>query len=190
MAPNFINLVTRDHNDSNDHQDAGMNHTIFSLLVALLALLGTAILLVGGLWLLRKRRNARKNLSELPLHNEKRLSSASIASNHSNHRRNMKRPSASIHVYHEKQNLIDNSDSPPTSPVPEIRITFPDETDSSGKRQSGRVVVVHVGDKNVGLEPVNEDLPAYQKSEDGRFQSLDLDRIGGLTEKETTPKWS
>jgi len=73
----------------------------------------------------------------------------------------------------------------PTSPVPEIRITFPDEVDETGKRQSGRVVVVRVGEHSVGLEPVGDDaLPAYARNADGsRFDSLDLDRIGGLKEK-------
>lgn len=71
----------------------------------------------------------------------------------------------------------------PTTEVPEIRITFPEEFDASGKRQSGRVVVVRVGETSIGLEPVvgEEKLPAYET--DGRFQSLDLERIGGLGEK-------
>jgi hypothetical protein len=73
----------------------------------------------------------------------------------------------------------------PTSPVPEIRITFPDEVDESGKRQSGRVVVVRVGEHSVGLEPVQEDLPPYQRDASDRFDSLDLDRIGGLKEKDS-----
>lgn len=78
-----------------------------------------------------------------------------------------------------------HSQSPPQSPVPEIRITFPEEVDDHGKRQSGRVVVVRVGDNGgVGLEPVSEKLPPYQYSESDRFHSLDLDRIGGLKEKD------
>ena len=77
-----------------------------------------------------------------------------------------------------------NSNSPPPSPIPEIRITFPEEVDEQGKRQSGRVVVVRVGEHSVGLEPVNEKLPPYQQYESERFQSLDLDRIGGLKEKD------
>ena len=75
--------------------------------------------------------------------------------------------------------------SPPLSPVPEIRITFPDEQcEKTGRRKSGRVLVVRVGEKGVGLEPLGEDeqLPAYE-SEKERYQSLDLDRIGGLKEK-------
>lgn len=101
----------------------------------------------------------------------------------------MIRPSESIYVYQEKQGFLEGP-SPPSSPLPEIRITFPEEYDDSGKRTSGRVVVVRVGDGSVGLEPVQENLPAYQQSEGGRFQSIDLERVGGLTEKESSKQWS
>ena len=80
----------------------------------------------------------------------------------------------------------------PTSPVPEIRITFPEEEDEGGKRKSGRVVVVRISETGgVGLEPYNDDhLPPYQKSDAERFQSLDLDRMGGLKEVERGPKFA
>lgn len=90
----------------------------------------------------------------------------------------------STFVLEEKETFIATTDSPPESPIPEIRITFPEEVDEQGKRQSGRVVVVRVGEHSVGLEPVHEQLPPYQQSESERFQSLDLDRIGGLKEKD------
>lgn len=93
------------------------------------------------------------------------------------------RRSEPICVYEEKQNLIANSTGPPPSTVPEIRITFPEEFDDAGRRQSGRVLVVRVGDHSVGLEPLQEELPPYQRHSADRFQSLDLDRIGGLKEK-------
>ena len=96
----------------------------------------------------------------------------------------------SIFVYDEKMNLIANSSSPPSSAVPEIRVTFPDEDSSDGQKQNGRVVVVHVTETgSVGMSPlIQEQLPAYQRSDAERFQSLDLDSIGGLREKETTPR--
>jgi len=77
----------------------------------------------------------------------------------------------------------------PGSPVPEIRITFPDETDESGRPKSGRVVVVRISETGgVGLEPLHdheEQLPAYEKEvKDGqKFQSIDMNSIGGLKEK-------
>jgi cbb3-type cytochrome oxidase subunit 3 len=166
-------LVARD-----DDKKSGMDPTMVSLLVSLLTLVLLGVLLIAGLYFLRKMRRARKEAesAQLPLY-EKRQS---------NHRLTITtKGRESIVVYQEKQSLMSNSSSPPPSPVPEIRITFPDEVDEAGKRQSGRVVVVKVGEHSVGMEPLREDdLPAYERDASGRFDSLDLDRIGGLTEKD------
>lgn len=81
---------------------------------------------------------------------------------------------------------MSGSSSPPLTPdsVPEIRITFPDEQDESGRPRSGRVVIVRVGEKGIGLEPLkDEQLPAYEKESGGEFHSIDMERIGGLREK-------
>jgi cbb3-type cytochrome oxidase subunit 3 len=161
-------IVARD-----DANAAQFNTLQTTLLVALLTLFVLAVVLVGSLFFLRRVRRARKDAeAQLPLY-EKRQS---------NHRRlTIQATRESVVVYHEKGNMLSNS--PPTSPVPEIRITFPDEVDDAGKRQSGRVVVVRVGEHSVGLEPLDEDLPPYERDGD-RFDSLDLDRIGGLKEKD------
>ncbi|EME85280.1 uncharacterized protein MYCFIDRAFT_181642 [Pseudocercospora fijiensis CIRAD86] len=153
---------------------------MISLLIVLLVLLILALLLVAGLLYMRHRRRAQRNNSELPIYDEKRMSSASAAS--SSHRRVMARPSESIYVYQEKQNLVENSSAPPSGPLPQIHITFPEEYDDTGKRVSGRVVVVRVGDTGVGLEPL-ENLPAYQQQDRRSFESVDLERVGGLVEK-------
>ena len=74
--------------------------------------------------------------------------------------------------------------SGPSSPVPEIRITFPDDVDGQGRQLKGRVVVVRVGEKGgVGLEPVrDEQLPRYER--DGKkWDELDMELMGGLKEK-------
>ena len=178
MAANFINLVRRD-------DEPQLNHAMVTLLIVLLVLVIVTVLLVGTLLVLRQRRRARK-VQLPPAYEEKRISTSST---HSNHRRVAIRPSQSIHIYHDKETRVSESSEPssPTSSLPEIRITFPEEVDASGKRQSGRVVVVHVGDKGVGMGPADEKLPAYQRSEGKRFESLDLERIGGLNEKETRP---
>lgn len=86
--------------------------------------------------------------------------------------------------------MVDQSPSSPTDSIPEIRITFPEEEDAGGKRKSGRVVVVRISETGgVGLEPYSDEhLPPYQKSEAERFQSLDLERMGGLKEMEHAPK--
>lgn len=161
--------------------DSGLSTTHLALLVSLLMLVLLGLLLIGALVFLRSIRRARKEApatTHLPLY-EKRQSSRglTIATAPYNGRE-------SVVLYSEKQGLMGSSPNSPTSPVPEIRITFPDEVDASGKRQSGRVVVVRVGDHSVGLEPVSEDLPPYQRDASDRFDSLDLDRIGGLKEKE------
>lgn len=96
-----------------------------------------------------------------------------------------------VYVYDEKMNMIGSSNCRPDSPVPEIRITFPDEVDqASGQKTSGRVVVVRITDSGtVGMEPLHsEQLPPYQKADNGRFQSLDLDRMGGLRERDGQPQ--
>ncbi|RMZ78565.1 hypothetical protein DV738_g3814, partial [Chaetothyriales sp. CBS 135597] len=71
------------------------------------------------------------------------------------------------------------------SPVPEIRLTFPDDDDDAhkGSWRQGGVVVVHVTDTgSVGMSPLIEDkLPPYQRSESHGFQSLDLNQTGGWT---------
>lgn len=177
------NIIAR-----SDSDDESLTPTMLGLLITLLVLVIIGFLALVALFVLRSRRRSRE--SQLPMYNEKRSSNAS--SRISSHRRIAVRPTESIIVYQERQSLIDNSEAPPTSPVPEIRITFPEEVDDAGKTQSGRVVVVRVGDHNsIGMEPVSEEkLPAYQKDQSDRFQSVDLERIGGLTEKEVEPRFS
>ncbi|CAI4219194.1 unnamed protein product [Parascedosporium putredinis] len=87
------------------------------------------------------------------------------------------------------QPMLANPMSPPHSPdnVPQIRITFPDEQDDAGMTRGGRVVVVRMGETSVGLEPVREEqLPVYEKENNSQFYSIDMDKIGGLKEKDRT----
>ncbi|KAI9813780.1 MAG: hypothetical protein M1827_003570 [Pycnora praestabilis] len=172
-------FVVRDNSASND----ALSPTMVDLLIALLVLVFAALLLIAGLFILRNYRKSKREAS-LPLYNEKIPSGKK-----SNHRRltitaaPYGRRSESIYIYNDKQDLLENSSSPPESPIPEIRITFPEEEDEAGKRMSGRVVVVRVGDAGVGLEPLDEEnLPPYQRSDSERYQSVDLERVGGLRE--------
>jgi hypothetical protein len=170
----FLSFARRDAGEQ-----PAISHTMVTLLVVLLVLLIVMLCLVAALLFMRQRRRARK-LELLPMCDEKRISTSSASS----HRRVMVRPSESVYVYSDKQKFADSpsSASSSTSELPEIRITFPEEFDASGKRQSGRVVVVRVGDTSIGLEPVDDQkLPAY--ADDEKFQSLDIERIGGLVEK-------
>ncbi|KAF1810975.1 hypothetical protein P152DRAFT_475037 [Eremomyces bilateralis CBS 781.70] len=180
-------LVVRD-----DGNESTLTPTMVKLIIALLSLLVFALFCVGLLFVLRRvrrRRNASSrrtgSISEEPLtpRNPRGLSIQAAPYGRE-----------SVYVIQEKQNLMASSNSPPQSPVPEIRITLPDELDKQGKRQSGRVVVVRVGDKpnSVGMAPVNdkENLPPYQQSDADRYQSLDLERIGGLKEIGGEKRWS
>ncbi|TGO53514.1 hypothetical protein BOTNAR_0293g00030 [Botryotinia narcissicola] len=173
-----------------DSSTTTMSNSMVDLLIALMILVFIGLCLTGALYIVRKlRRNRAVARQQLPLHNEQ---------TRSNHRRLTITATpyggrgSTIHVYDEKSSMMD-SDRAPLSPedVPEIRITFPDEHDeSTGHKKSGRVVIVRVGETGVGLEPLKDQdqLPAYEKETGGtRFQSIDMDRIGGLKEKES---WS
>lgn len=171
--------------DGSDNGDDGLSPDIVNLLIALLVLVLVLFVLIGGLLVLRRRRQKKQPV--LPVHNGQSVSNP--------RRLTISTPPSakteSVLVYDEKRSLMENSSSPPDSPVPEIHITFPEEEDESGKRKSGRVVVVRISEGGgVGLEPYQEQLPPYQASDAGRFQSLDIERMGGLKEKEDVKRWS
>jgi flagellar basal body-associated protein FliL len=181
-----MGIFGRDVEAPTQPEQSTMSQTMVILLVVLLSLLAVGLFLVAALMYLRHRRRLLKQ-SILPEYNEKRISEESSSS--SSPRRTRARQLEPVHVFAEKQDLMANSSSPPDSPLPEIRITFPEEIDETGKRKSGRVVVVHMGDSAIGMEPVVDVLPAYQKSDGDRFQSIDLERVGGLIEKaKNSPK--
>jgi len=175
--PTINRLVVR---DDKAESDSNFTPTMLKLLIALLVLFVITALLVLGLFVLRAMR--RKSTDTACMANEKASSYKRLT---------IEAINTPAYVIQEKRNLVENSASPPQSPVPEIRITFPDEVDkSTGRPQSGRVVVVRLGENSaVGLEPL-EDLPPYQKDESGKFQSLDLERMGGLKEKDLERRYS
>jgi len=169
-----------------------MSTTTIDLLISLMVLIFVSLLLIGALYTVRKIRQRRAIArQQLPVYSEKASPNSSP-----NHRRLTITTApygrgSTISIYDEKASMMSSPRSPPLSPdsVPEIRITFPDEQDESGRLQSGRVVVVRVGETGVGLEPLKDDeqLPAYQKESSERFHSIDMERIGGLKEKS---QWS
>lgn len=171
---NIKNLAARS-------EDGDSNNLTVPLLTTLAILVILALVLMAALIWLRNIRQARKEAAQdstLPIYEKRQSRRLTITMPYGKGRE-------SVVLYSEKQDLLNSGASTPTSPVPEIRITFPDEVDEAGKHQSGRVVVVRVGEHSVGLEPVTEDLPAYQRDSADRFDSLDLDRIGGLKEKDS-----
>ncbi|KAL2181310.1 uncharacterized protein P884DRAFT_2549 [Thermothelomyces heterothallicus CBS 202.75] len=162
------------------------NSLVINLLIALLVLLFAGLVAFALLVLLRRRRRQKQMMDEkLPQYEDVKRTG--------NHRRltiqtgNGNGRSSVIVVENHGQPMLANPRSPPYSPdnVPEIHITFPDEQDEQGRPKSGRVVVVRVGDTSVGLEPLHdEQLPAYEKESKTQFYSIDMDKIGGLKEKE------
>jgi hypothetical protein len=181
--PSFHHLVVRD-----DSSESNLTPTMLKLLIALVVLVVTAMLLVAALLIFRHVRRSKKtsDYRHEPYGTEK----------NSNYRRlTVDTFNANPAYAHQgKGSLMGSSGSPPGSPlngVPEIRITFPDEVDKTGRPQSGRVVVVHMGENSaVGLEPIAESLPPYEKESRDRFHSVDLDDIGGLKEKAIEKQYS
>ncbi|KAK4135393.1 hypothetical protein BT67DRAFT_274524 [Trichocladium antarcticum] len=174
----FTKLVARAAEQPTD------NSSVVNLLIALLVLVFFGLLGFGLVILLRRMRRQKAMNQGLPQYQDVKRTG--------NHRRltiqtdNGTRSSVIV-VGSNGQPMLANPQSPPHSPdnVPEIHITFPDEQDEGGKRKSGRVVVVRVGETTVGLEPLNdEQLPAYEKESSAKFYAIDMDKIGGLKEKE------
>ena len=182
----FQNLVARGNLAVRDFAD-GSDKTI-NLMIAVLSLVFFGLLLAATLVLLKRMRpNKQMQKDTLPRYNDIQHD----VKRGGNHRRltiETRNGHSSVVVYKDGQPMLSNPNSPPYSPdnVPEIHITFPEEEDAQGRRKSGRVVVVRVGDNaSVGLEPLHdEQLPAYEKESSTQFYSIDIDRIGGLREKE------
>ncbi|EEH33575.1 hypothetical protein PAAG_04626 [Paracoccidioides lutzii Pb01] len=185
-------ILRRDNTGNDDNDNDGLSQTTIELLISLLVLILISLTLIGA-YLVIRRRKQRQSLrnSELPMYHDQR----------SRNTRRLTITASSIFDEKRSRNAsggcYSSSASPPPSPVPEIRITFPEEEDAStGKRQSGRVVVVRISEKgSVGLEPYDEELPPYQSraGEGEGFQSLDLERLGGLKEKDRVrdeKRWS
>jgi hypothetical protein len=177
----FSRLIARGTEQTSD------NSSVINLLIALLVIVFVGLIAFALLVLLRRMRRQKQMMNEtLPQYQDVKRTG--------NHRRltiqtgtGKNARSSVIVVNGGGQPMLANPHSPPHSPdnVPEIHITFPDEQDEQGRPKSGRVVVVRVGETTVGLEPLHdEQLPAYEKESKTQFYSIDMDKIGGLKEKE------
>jgi len=163
----------------------GTNAYMVNLLIALFVLIFFGLLSFSLLMLLRRYRLKQQMMSQmaLPQYND--------AKRTGNHRRLTIQTgngrSSVIVLSRDGTPMLANPHSPPHSPdnVPQIHITFPDEHDEQGRPKSGRAFVVRVGETTVGLEPLHEEqLPAYEKESKSQFYALDIEKIGGLKEKE------
>lgn len=164
-----------------DDSDDGSEHMI-NLMLVILGLVFLALVLASVLLLFQRRR--RRQRQSLPPYDESKQSNPRALTIETSHNGR----SSILYIGRDGQPMLQNPNSPPHSPdnVPEIHITFPDEHDDQGRPKSGRVLVVRVGDNAaVGMEPIHdEQLPAYEKEAKGQFQSIDIDQIGGLREKD------
>ncbi|EPS41077.1 hypothetical protein H072_5031 [Dactylellina haptotyla CBS 200.50] len=152
----------------NGEDATSSNSTIIQLLTALVVISGLGLIIGGALVAIRRIKKKRSGPT-LPTHT-RNLTVTTIPFTTSGKRTSW---------FGSEKNRPES----PTSPVPEIRITFPEEESADGKRKSGRVVVVQVGEAGAAfvrdIEPDN--LPPYAK---GEFSSVDLSKVGGLKEKE------
>ncbi|KAI1431028.1 hypothetical protein GGR50DRAFT_126204 [Xylaria sp. CBS 124048] len=176
-------LTVRDMTDSSDPDDWD------STLNAMIALLGLALfglILVGTMLLLQRRRRLLHQQpydQTLPKYDD-----IEHEAGRNTRRLSIQPPDyqSNIVVVNGRPMLTDPQ-AAPHSPnnIPEIHITFPDEQDEHGQRKHGRVLLVRVGEATIGLEPLkDEQLPAYEKEAGSTFYSIDMDRIGGLKEKD------
>lgn len=180
-SPRVPAMVRRSNMDEADIPNA----SLINLMIALFTLVFVGLLSLATLIVLRRVRQKKQVLvgSTLPQYND--------VKRNSNHRRLTIQTgngrSSTIVFNKDGQPMLANPQQPPHSPdnVPQIHITFPDEQDDHGRPLSGRVVIVRVGETTVGLEPLNdEQLPAYEKESKSQFYAIDIDKIGGLREKE------
>jgi len=142
----------------------------------IVCILFVAAILVSTFLFIRRYR--ARNVPELPLHKghveviSKHVRSLDTLSH---------QPSF---VMREKEAFFASTSGPPPSTPPVIHLTLPEELDDGTKSGFARIVVVSIGEHGeVGLSPLaQEQLPPYQEYASDRFQSLDLDRLGGLKE--------
>ncbi|EFY93901.1 hypothetical protein J3458_007049 [Metarhizium acridum] len=179
-------LAIRSFSTISRRNDDGQNNLI-DLMLVILGLVFAALILASLLYLFHRRRRLQHlHNGTLPTYEDVKQTNPrglTIETTHNGR-------SSVYYIGRDGQPMLQNPHSPPHSPdnVPQIHITFPEEHDENGRPKSGRVLVVRVGDNAaVGLEPMHEEqLPAYEKESKGQFQSIDMDNIGGLKEKDRT----
>lgn len=178
-----INLIAR----SNAVLARRDSDNVMNLMITLLGVAFFSLLLTATLFMLRRVRRRQQILNDetLPQYND--LKHGNYNPQNSRRLTIQTADGRSSFVLVNGRPMLSDPNSPPHSPnnIPEIHITFPDEHDDQGRKQSGRVMLVRVGETTVGLEPVrDEQLPAYEKENNHAFYSIDMDGIGGLKEKD------
>ncbi|KAL2107251.1 hypothetical protein VUR80DRAFT_5515 [Thermomyces stellatus] len=183
--PAVRNLVARS-TIAPRNDDEGFDRDTINVLIIVLSLVVLGLSLASVLLYIRRVRQQRRMTptGAPPAYKDVRPSHLTIETTDKHGRSSM------VVIGKDGEPMLSNPRSPPHSPdnVPEIRITFPDEMDDTGKKQDGRVVLVRMGETSIGLEPVDDEpLPAYEKENKSQFYSIDMEKIGGLKEKEDPP---
>ena len=183
------NVITIEDSEDldNGNQGFGVEKTTINLMIGVLCVVLFGLILATVLLYLRRVKQQRRLAGEKQFASPPSYSDAHRPRGLTIQTTDKHGRSSVVVIGKDGQPMLSNPRSPPHSPdnVPEIRITFPDEQDDAGKMQNGRVVVVRMGETTVGLEPVREEqLPVYEKESNSQFYSIDMDRIGGLREKE------
>ena len=166
-----------------DDDGDSFDQSTITMMIVVLCLVFLGLVIASVLLYLRRVRQQRRMMpvGPPPSYKDSRPSHLTIETTDKHGRSSM------LVIGKDGEPMLANPRSPPHSPdnVPEIRITFPDEMDDTGKKQNGRVVLVRMGETSVGLEPVDDEpLPAYEKETNSPFYSIDMEKIGGLKEKE------
>ncbi|OBT66043.1 hypothetical protein VE03_03269 [Pseudogymnoascus sp. 23342-1-I1] len=158
-----------------DEYETGWSPLTLDLMIVLVSLSFAGLVSVGLIYAVRKYQAHRASRhTTLPSYHTRNIHDLHVAAP----------PYYDEKRRHSSGSSGSSNPGSPSSPVPEIRITFPDDVDGQGRQLKGRVVVVRVGEKGgVGLEPVrDEQLPRYER--DGKkWDELDMDLMGGLKEK-------
>lgn len=180
--PAIRNLVSRSVIAPRDDESDEFDRSTINMMIIILSLVFFGLCISSVLLYIRRSRQQRRMAAAgaPPAYKDLRPSHLTIETTDKHGRSSM------VFIGKDGEPMLPNPRSPPHSPdnVPEIRITFPDEMDDTGKKQDGRVVLVRMGETSVGLEPVDEPLPAYEKENNSQFYSIDMEKIGGLKEKE------
>lgn len=138
----------------------GISQLTLDLLSALAGLLIASLLLASILILLKRHRKSSKRIAPLPIYERKlappmRPYHRRTQSTYSIPDASRFSKSSTIVSYEEDLKSARTTTSRLPSPLPEIRVTLPDEIDAAGQYHSGRVLLVRIGENSEGLEPID-----------------------------------
>ena len=160
MGAQTLRLILRNDHDDDDGDDDKLSPAAVDILIILLVLVFIAMCLVTILFFYRRVCHNKQNNHLLPVHHRHR-------DHHHHHHHSL--TVTTLPTGEQSISVVQRE----SLPLPEIRLTFPDDDEDQHQ------LIVKIGDSgSVGLEPCPPPPPYCE-------HSLDLDRIGGLKEKDT-----